>query len=69
MNCLLCGRPLKTPKSMDLGYGPVCYKKVCGNISKGKSTSMAEISGGNLNLPDDIPGQLELSDYLDSNDT
>lgn len=25
--CRRCGRVLKTPESMELGYGPTCYKK------------------------------------------
>lgn len=31
--CLRCGRKLKDPKSIELGYGPTCYSK----ISRGKS--------------------------------
>lgn len=26
-NCKRCGKPLKTVKSIDIGYGPVCKKK------------------------------------------
>lgn len=26
--CLLCGRKLRSTKSMFLGYGPKCYEKV-----------------------------------------
>ena len=27
MKCSICGRKLRNPKSRELGYGPVCYKK------------------------------------------
>ncbi|GEN30256.1 hypothetical protein HNQ35_000040 [Cerasibacillus quisquiliarum] len=27
INCLRCNRRLKTVKSRELGFGPVCYKK------------------------------------------
>lgn len=26
-NCKRCGKPLKTGKSIDVGYGPVCKRK------------------------------------------
>lgn len=26
--CKRCGRQLKNPESIELGYGPVCYKKM-----------------------------------------
>ncbi|MDF1509714.1 DUF6011 domain-containing protein [Robertmurraya sp. DFI.2.37] len=28
MNCPVCGRPLKSPKSISKGIGPVCEKKL-----------------------------------------
>ena len=27
MNCKRCGRVLKTEKSREIGFGPVCHKK------------------------------------------
>lgn len=27
MKCKRCGKPLKTTKSIDVGYGPVCKRK------------------------------------------
>ena len=27
MNCKICGRVLKSDKSKEMGFGPVCYKK------------------------------------------
>jgi hypothetical protein len=28
MNCPICNRPLKSPKSVALGIGPVCARKL-----------------------------------------
>ena len=28
MTCLGCGRTLKSEKSIQIGYGPVCYRKM-----------------------------------------
>lgn len=32
--CHRCGRKLKTPESVERGYGSICYKKVSGNNRK-----------------------------------
>lgn len=63
MICLICGRALKTQQSKDLGYGPVCYKKMFGNLpSKGKNRKLYQ---GIDDIPYyEIPGQMTLNDYL-----
>lgn len=64
MTCLICGRKLSSSKSLELGYGPVCYGKVSAGsksvkkIKTGACRQVRESSGG------DIPGQMELKDYL-----
>ena len=62
MICLNCGQVLKTAKSRELGYGPVCYKKMFGS-SKQISSNTYFTSADEL--PDyDIPGQMSLEDFL-----
>lgn len=62
MICLNCGRVLKTAKSRELGYGPVCYKKMFGSSKQiGSNTHSISADG----IPDyDIPGQMSLEDFL-----
>lgn len=64
MDCLSCGRKLKSAKSRQAGYGPVCYKKMFGGSkqisSKAYSTSADELPYY------DIPGQMSLTDFLQS---
>lgn len=31
-HCRKCGRKLTTPKSIQRGYGPVCYKKIINEL-------------------------------------
>lgn len=35
--CQKCGKPLKTPESRMLGYGPVCYARVSEGIEIGSA--------------------------------
>jgi len=35
-HCKRCGRPLTNPKSIELGYGPICAKKVLNKYSNFK---------------------------------
>jgi len=62
MICSVCGRKLKSPKSRELGYGPVCYKRVFG--SRTIKGAKAGSSVREKNTCCDIPGQIELEDYL-----
>ncbi|MDE7313571.1 MAG: hypothetical protein K2N87_18440 [Eubacterium sp.] len=64
MICSICGRKLSNPKSIELGYGPVCYGKVSGG-PKIKKKAKAAISRPQAECPCyDIPGQMNLEDYL-----
>ena len=64
MICLICGRKLSSPKSLELGYGPVCYGKLSGSLKAAKKAK----AGTSHPVPEvpcyDIPGQMELKDYL-----
>lgn len=55
MICLNCGKKLKDAKSIERGYGPVCWGKVAGK-SHEKAVSDSDI-------PEDIPGQMGFEDY------
>lgn len=65
MNCSVCGRVLKSEKSKELGYGPVCYKKIFGGIRKRKNLNGNDSSIGVFHSQD-IPGQVSLDEYLKS---
>lgn len=62
MNCEICGRKLKNSNSIELGYGPVCYKKV--KVSGEHIKRSKNLTSGLDNINYDIPGQIELEDYL-----
>lgn len=58
MECLVCGRKLKKPRSIELGYGPICYKSKFGSTARmraGVEKSMTHCSGN------EIPGQMTLN--------
>lgn len=62
MNCQGCGRTLKSQKSRELGYGPVCYKKIFGTSAKIRGLPKKESADG---IPYyEIPGKMTLDDYL-----
>ena len=64
MNCQGCGRALKSQKSRELGYGPVCYKKIFGTSAKIRGLSKRESTD---DFPYyEIPGQMTMDDYLNS---
>lgn len=60
--CRLCKRKLKSLGSRELGYGPVCYKKIFGTgiqgSSKGNFSETTDIPYY------DIPGQMSLEDFF-----
>lgn len=63
MTCSLCGRKLKNEKSQEIGYGPVCYRRMFG--SPLKRQRIRDRGGGGEDIPYyDIPGQMTLDDYL-----
>lgn len=60
--CMLCGRKITDPKSIEIGYGPICYRKKFGitvAVGKKRATRIT---------PDtpcyDIPGQITIEEYL-----
>lgn len=62
MNCGLCGRKLKGAKSVERGYGPVCYSRMFPGKVQRKSRKRCTNP-----LEDEhyiIPGQMELTDYI-----
>lgn len=67
MICSVCGRILKNPKSAEIGYGPVCYRKMFGHTLQA-NRSRAESPAGSI--PEyDIPGQMTVEEYLRMMDT
>lgn len=65
MMCSVCGRRLKNPKSVETGYGPICYQKVFGK-KRVKIGSKKEKDPLKSFLDCDIPGQMTIEDYLRS---
>lgn len=62
MICSICGRKLINPQSVELGYGPVCYRKAFGKMAKIKVRDTKEMS---VSCPSyDIPGQISIEEYL-----
>lgn len=55
MKCMKCGRQLKDAKSIERGYGPVCWGRAHGT-TKIKASPSAGGKEGDIN----IPGQMEL---------
>lgn len=62
MICLNCGRVLKTAKSRELGYGPICYKRMFGS-SKQIGSNIHSISADKFS-DHNISGQMSLEDFL-----
>ena len=62
MKCSVCGRKLRNPKSQEVGYGPICYKRLFG--SNMKSSNKASPLAAEAEVNYDIPRQMSLDDYL-----
>lgn len=60
MTCSLCGRKLRSEKSREIGYGPVCYRRMFGSSLKRQRIRERGSSG------EDIPGQISIEEYLKS---
>jgi hypothetical protein len=63
MKCGVCHRALRSPESVRIGYGPVCYgrlKPADQKIKRKKATRkpMPPVDD------DIIPGQMELRDFM-----
>jgi len=61
MKCGKCGRKLKDTKSIEQGYGPVCWGKISGitKTEKHRSISADIVSEEDAN----IPGQMGFHDF------
>jgi len=58
MRCRRCGRILRDPQSIQIGYGPVCYEKEFGcSLTFGdERTTEPEIP--------DVPGQMSINGFF-----
>lgn len=69
MVCSICGRKLRSSKSLELGYGPVCYKKTYGstkilNRRKKESPQAVDSDPEQYN----IPGQMTIAEFLEQSE-
>lgn len=69
MNCQGCGRTLKSQKSRKLGYGPVCYKRKYGSATVRKSSNKVSVGTVDEALDHNIPGQMEISEFIEMPET
>lgn len=66
--CMECGRKLRNRQSKEVGYGPVCYKRVFGDdMHIGGAASKTNTA------PDDfpyyeIPGQMSIEDFIETDE-
>ncbi len=65
MTCLGCGRTLKSEKSIQIGYGPVCYRKMFLGKRRLPWMEIGEITLWQMIKNYSLPGQYSLSDYID----
>ncbi len=62
MKCSICGRKLRNPNSMMLGYGPVCYRRKFGSTPH-IGRKAADVPA--WERPDyNLPGQISIEEYL-----
>lgn len=64
MKCSVCGRNLRNPESQEIGYGPVCYKRLFGAKPKHKNRGGSSSEDAMINY--DVPGQISMEEYLQS---
>jgi hypothetical protein len=64
MYCSVCGRKLRSPSSIKAGCGPVCYQKLYGITLKQYGNSGKKVDIQQEGVCYDIPGQINLEDYL-----
>nr|DAX60727.1 MAG TPA: GTPase [Caudoviricetes sp.] len=67
MKCYACGRELKSPRSREVGYGPVYYRTVFGTSMKQGNDKTTSSDSSDFPYYE-IPGQMSIEDYLGSND-
>lgn len=65
--CGKCGRTLKDPESIQRGFGPVCYRKVMPPVPRKEKIAQKKDDKYNAleELDFQIPGQMELSDFIE----
>lgn len=64
MKCYACGRELKSATSREIGYGPVCYKRVFGtSLRIHKGDSKTDYTSDNVPYYE-IPGQMSIEDFF-----
>lgn len=62
MICLNCGRKLKSVTSREVGYGPVCYRKLFGtSLRTSSKDSVSETTHASCYS---IPGQITIEEFL-----
>lgn len=62
MNCSICGRKLRNPRSRKLGYGPICYRRKFGTRPHIRYKA-ADVP--TWEKPDyHVPGQISIEEYL-----
>ena len=57
---------LKSSKSKEVGYGPICYKKLFGSKVKIRNKSVSK-STYKFNL-NDMPGQMSIDDFISTSE-
>lgn len=73
MKCKMCGKALKNTVSMQVGYGPICYRKMFGHSifvrSREHNTLKQHDTMEGNSTYCWIPGQMKVDDFLHSDDT
>lgn len=62
--CTECGRKLRTTQSREVGYGPVCYKKIFGTSLRISDEETKIVTPTNSIPYYEIPGQMSIEDFL-----
>lgn len=62
MKCSVCGRKLRNPKSQEVGYGPVCYRRLFGTSLRTDDKDRQSLVDVMVNY--EVPGQISMDDYL-----
>lgn len=62
MKCSVCGRKLRNPKSQEVGYGPVCYRRLFGTSLRANDKD----GQPSVDVMEhyEVPGQISMDDYL-----
>lgn len=63
MKCRKCGKKIRNPDSVEVGYGPVCYQKIFGGNWKRPRRARDNPEESMVDIQ--IPGQMELSDFIE----